>query len=119
MKRMNKMKKIQFIPILILISLMSACTNGSAASQSNTIVEAKLNEREEAILSTTSDQSFIYDFKVDSEHTKADVWIEKYEYGELVEEKYVQMSAEVNEKGSVLVTLAASLEDKKQTLINI
>ncbi len=71
------MKKVFIIAIASILALtLSACENNSV--KSNTIVHAELTDREIGILSTTSSQSFVFDFTIESEYKEALVWIDKY-----------------------------------------
>ncbi|QUW23614.1 hypothetical protein JSQ81_08980 [Sporosarcina sp. Marseille-Q4063] len=74
-----------FIIVALLVFVLSACVTNNA--KSNTISAVGLTERENAILSTTSDISFVFDFNTDSEYKEVSVWIEKYELGKLVDDK--------------------------------
>lgn len=81
------MKKISVILMILLVFLLGACDN-SSTSESNEIAGADLNEREDTILSTTSDNSFVFDYHIEKEYEEVVVWIEKYASGELVDDKY-------------------------------
>ena len=45
-----------------------------------------MTEREEVILLSTADKSFVFDFNVDDNYKDVAVWVEKYELGKLVGE---------------------------------
>ncbi|MCC5893962.1 MAG: hypothetical protein JJU16_00740 [Alkalibacterium sp.] len=113
------MKKIKITLILILISFTSACSNGAFGAGSNWIREAELTEREEGILATTSDKSLIFDFKMDNTKTTATIRIEKYIFGELIEEEFLHLSTEIENTGSITVTNTTSLTDPNQILLNV
>lgn len=93
------MKKRMILPMLTLISLMSACSN-------NTIAEAELTSREDYILMTTADQSFVYDFNLGNESKEAEIWVERYEFGELVEPSVSKMWTDVEGEGFILFSLS-------------
>lgn len=119
MKRVERMKKIFFIALLALLTFtLIACTNSKLAS--NTIVDAELTDREESILSTTSNQSFVFDFNVGSEYKEATMWVEKYEFGELVDERIGYFTVnEVLEDGSIIFTTSQSNDAENQILFNM
>lgn len=98
---------------LITISI-TACRN----TESNTIIKAELTDRENAILSTTSNQSFVFDFTIDSEYKQVSLWIEKYEYGELVDEGR-NITTEVMEQGSIIFTTSQLETMENQTVFTI
>lgn len=100
------MKKIHIMMILSLAALVSACSNGSATARSNTIAEAELTSREEYMLLTTSEHSFVYDFTLDSDHKEASIWVEKYEFGELTEPSVSRMWTEVEGSGFILFSVS-------------
>lgn len=112
------MKK-KWAMVLLLTSLMSACTNVAGGTKENTIREAELSDREQAILTTTSERSLVYDFNMDISKKVAHVRIEKYEFGNLVEEDFVHTSTEIEETGSIVVTNTNSMADQNQILLNV
>ncbi|KQL38859.1 hypothetical protein AN960_12855 [Bacillus sp. FJAT-25509] len=112
------MKKIISTTILILLVFsMSACTNNPKSN--NAISEAKLTKREKAILSTTSDKSFVYDFNVNSNYKELSVWIEKYEFGKLVGDKIDHITSGIKEDGSIIFTTSKTPNNQNQSLFNI
>ncbi|MCM3742164.1 hypothetical protein M3210_18175 [Oceanobacillus luteolus] len=84
----------------LFLLFLCACNNGN--STENKISVAELTDRENAILSTTSDKSFVFDFELDDEYTKVSVWIEKYEAGELVDDQLMELTSQVNKDGSII-----------------
>lgn len=93
--------------------LLSACANevgdgnesntagtSEEEAQANTIVESQLTEREEAILHGASNQSLIFDYTIDSSYDTADVWVEKYEFGEKTEMDIMHISMDISERDS-------------------
>lgn len=105
------MKKIIYLAMVTLV--LSGCVMAT-----NTIVLTELTDRENAILSTTSNQSFVFDFTIDSEYKQVSLWIEKYEYGELVDEGR-NMTTEVMEQGSIIFTTLQSESIENQTIFTI
>lgn len=111
--------------ILILITIfafvLSACDSDSsnAKTDTNTISSTDLSNMEKAILSTTSDDSFVFNFNIDSEYKKVSVWIEKYEDGELVDDKLSKLSSQPRENGAIILTTQKKNEEAKKRTFNI
>lgn len=100
------MKRLFAILILGLLTLaLSACSNNNAADL-NTISASELTERESAILSTTSDTSFVFDFNIDNEYEEVAIWIEKYESGNLVDDRLGHITTQTEQNGSIIFTLS-------------
>ncbi|MGN7387905.1 hypothetical protein [Sporosarcina sp. SAFN-015] len=97
----------------LLVFVLSACVTNNA--KSNTISAVELTERENAILSTTSDNSFVFDFNVDSEYEEVSVWIEKYELGKLVNNRISSITSQVEENGSVIFATSKAVGRKQYT----
>ncbi|MFJ7933823.1 hypothetical protein [Sporosarcina sp. NPDC096371] len=93
------MKKL-FLFVALSVLVLSACANND--SQSNTISTVELTERENAILTITSDKSFVFDFDIDSEYKELSVWVEKYEFGKLVDDKINSIITPVETSGSIV-----------------
>jgi len=110
------MKRL-FIILALLVFVLSACVNNNA--KSNTISAVELTERESAILSTTSDKSFVFDFNIDSAYKEVSVWIEKYELGKLVDDKISSISTPVEENGSIIFATSKADGSRKQHTFNI
>ncbi|MGD7018494.1 hypothetical protein ACQCVC_20690, partial [Bacillus altitudinis] len=88
------MKSISAILGIVLLAIsLNACDDNSP--QSNTLSVAEPTERENAILATTADRSFVFDFSIDSEYKEASVWIEKYEAGTLADDQINKLTAPV------------------------
>lgn len=98
--------------LLLCITPLTACSHSD--SDSNTISESDLSQREDAILATTSNQAFVFDFDMDSAYKEASVWIEKYEAGKLVNDKLNQLTTQIEDKGSIIFT--ASNKRNKENL---
>ena len=103
--------------IVLLLFVLSACSNSN--SNSNTISVAELTDRENTILSTTSDKSFVFDFEIDGEYKEVSVWIEKYEAGELVDVRLSEITTQIKENGSIIFTNPKTIETEKQHTFNI
>ena len=108
------MKRISSILIVLLTFLLSACDNSNANSKSNIIFPANLDERENAIISTTSEQSFVFDYNVDPEYKEVAVWIEKYESGKLVNDKLGHMTTETDINNGTIIFATSNRSDEKQ-----
>ena len=106
-------KLFVLLMIAIVVTVLGACNN---ESNSNTISIAELTEKEIGIFSTVADKSFVFDFNVDDEYEETSVWVEKYEFGELVESKLSHITAAVEETGSIIF---AASKNEKQNVINI
>lgn len=105
------------------ITFMALCLSGCvenmnhAASQteSNTISLAKLTEREEAILLSTAEQSFVFDFNTDDQFQEVHVWVEKYEEGKLTGE-VSSFSSQIHQTGSIIFTASKRTDESNQSL---
>lgn len=95
---MKKFISIWLISIFILIGC-----DQSNSEKSNSIKEATLTNREVAILDTVADKSFAFDYQ-SSGYKEAAVWLEKYESGELVDDKITWMMGSIEESGTILFT---------------
>ncbi|WP_017472366.1 hypothetical protein [Amphibacillus jilinensis] len=107
--------------VLMVVFIFSACSNDTNASTNtnknpNTIVDSELTDREEAILSTVSNQSFVFDFNIEDEYNEVSLWIEKYEFGELIDEQIGHFTTEVVKNGSIIFT---SVESEAIQMFNI
>lgn len=110
------MKKTYIIPIILFIFSLSACDNSNSNSKSNVIFAANLDERDNAIISTTSKESFIFDYNIDAEYKQVVVWIEKYESGKLIDKLgYMTTETEKNNGTIILATSKESDKEKQQT----
>jgi len=110
------MKKL-FSIVALSVFVLSACVNND--SQSNTISTVELTERENAILTITADRSFVFDFNIDSEYKELSVWVEKYEFGKLVEDNISSILTPVEESGSIIFATAKVDHSRSQQTFNI
>ena len=99
----------------LLIFILSACDDNN----SNTISVAELTDRENAILSSSSDNSFVFDFNIDKEYKEVTVWLEKYESGNLVEDKIGDLTVQVEGDGSIIFTTSKTNNSQKQPTFNM
>lgn len=95
--------------------ILSAC-GGHSKPEENIISAAELSERENAILSTTANQSFVFDFNVDGKYKEASVWVEKYESGKLVNDSISGIKSDIKENGSIIFTTSIHGDDQKQQI---
>jgi hypothetical protein len=110
------MKRL-FTLVALLIFVLSACVNNNA--KSNTVSAVELTERENAIISTTSDKSFVFDFNIDSDYKELSVWVEKYESGKLVNDAISSLITDVEGNGSIIFATSKPDENGKQQTFNI
>lgn len=112
-------KLFGFLLLILLIVILAACDNSNSQTDTNTVSAADLSQKESAILATTSEQSFVFDFNKGSEYEKVSIWIEKYEEGELVDEKIGQLLLEAEEAGSIIFTSPKKNDEEKKRTFNI
>lgn len=114
------MKRLLIILMGAMLALtLSGCWDNNV--KENTIVNAELTTRENAILSTTSNESFVFDFNIESEYKRVAVWMEKYESGKLIEERMGHLTTDVmdNGYGSIIFTTIEPNDIDNQTLFKI
>ncbi|MGG3891761.1 hypothetical protein [Metabacillus fastidiosus] len=113
------MRRVLFFAILTLFVLsLVACNDDNSNSEINTVSRAELTEREEMILLSTADQSFVFDFNVEDKYKEVAVWVEKYESGNLVGE-VTRISTEVNKMGTIIFSTSNTAEESDQALFNV
>lgn len=99
------MRKELILSMSIFITFFLHACQGNT-TESSKVLEADLTGREEAILSTTAEQSFVFDFHTDEELEELTVSVERYESGELIDDKLIYFSAEIQEEGSIIFTVS-------------
>lgn len=99
----------------MLVVVLGAC-NGK---ETNTISLAGLTEREDSILSMTTDQAFVFDFNVDDTYEEVLVVVEKYEKGILVEDKIMEGGGAIKESGSIVFSTAPNLDNDNESTFTI
>ncbi|WP_260285227.1 hypothetical protein [Peribacillus aracenensis] len=113
------MKKIFLSIILSLTSLsLVACKAGEPKS-GNDLSVPELTAREKAILENSSEHSFLIDFNVDDTYKEMSVWVEKYEFGKLVEPEMGRMTTAVSDNGTIIFTNSKTVADQNQSMFNI
>ncbi|WP_431027090.1 hypothetical protein [Lysinibacillus sp. LZ02] len=109
------MKKLSLY--IVFVFLLVACGDGEAKSN-NTISDAALSDREKTLLNAAAGNIlFTYDFSIESAGA-LEVWMEKYEYGELTEEQIGGVGTEVNKSGQIIVTLK-EVPQSKETIVRV
>ncbi|MFD1416931.1 hypothetical protein [Oceanobacillus jeddahense] len=103
--------KRKFMLLIIGLSTLALVACSQIGVDANTISVGELTEREDAILSTASDKSFVFDFNVDDEYKEVAIWIEKYEAGNLVNDSLGYMTTEAEQSGSIIFTLSEDVND--------
>ncbi|CAH0229037.1 hypothetical protein SRABI96_02628 [Peribacillus sp. Bi96] len=113
------MKKIFLSIILSLLSLsLVACKANDPKSENNLSVP-ELTAREKAILENTAEHSFLIDFNVDDTYKEMSVWVEKYEFGKLVEDEKGRMTTGIEKNGTIIFTTSKTDEEQDQSMFNI
>jgi len=115
-KGRNNMKRL-FTLVALLVFVLGACANNN--SKSNTISAVELTEREHAIITTTSDKSFVFEFNTDSDYKEVSVWVEKYESGKLVNDAISSLITDVEENGSIIFATSNPDDSGKKQTFNI
>ncbi|MBB6514430.1 hypothetical protein GGQ92_003281 [Gracilibacillus halotolerans] len=104
-------KFIGFLIFIIVFLFLVGCS-----SQSNTIAVAELSEREEAIISMTTDKVFVYEFQTEDGYEKLDIWIDKYESGKLIEDNGTQFGAFISEEGTIILTIVENADTNQNEI---
>src|SRR5690606_37888198 len=86
------------------------------SSQSNTITVAELSEREQAIISMTTDMGFVFEFQTKEEYGELNISLEKYESGELIEDNGTQFGAPINEEGTIILTIVENADNNQNEI---
>lgn len=106
------MRRFLFVMMIIFIGVMSACSDPKVDSVSNT----ELTEREKALLGTTTDISFVYDFNLGDGYKELVLWIEKYESGELVDDAVLKMGTDLSENTGTIIFTATEENNKREKI---
>lgn len=86
---------------VLLFGSLSACVSDDSNPAENMISTADINDREETILSTTADEAFLFDYR--TTYDEVTVWVEKYEHGELADDRLGLLTTQTDEKGSIIL----------------
>lgn len=109
---------VAFAGLALLAWMLAACKQNNNEVEIKALSQADLSEREDAILAATADQYMVFDFDMGKERKTLNVWVEKYQFGELVGEVN-WMSAEVEEKGAIVFVKLKRLEESKEAIFSI
>jgi hypothetical protein len=113
------MKKIILSIILSLLSFsLVACKAGEPKSE-NILSVPELTAREKAILENSSEHSFLINFSVDDTYKEMSVWVEKYEFGKLVEPEMGRMTTGIEKNGTIIFTTSKTDDDQKRSMFNV
>lgn len=100
----------------LLLGSLGACSSDDSTTVTNTISAADVNDREETILSTSTNESFLFDYH-NTDYDEVMVWVEKYESGELVDDQLGFVTTQASEEGSIIVATAINDNDGEQTFL--
>ncbi|MFP3727468.1 hypothetical protein U8V72_20005 [Priestia filamentosa] len=110
----------------LLTFLLGACSNNDASSsnsnskkEGNSISQAQLNKREEGIVSTLTNNSFVFDFNIKNTYKNVSLWVEKYEFGKLTKEKMNHLTNDIQGKGNIIFATTAIPDKPSQLIFNI
>ncbi|MDI2588482.1 hypothetical protein OR571_15510 [Psychrobacillus sp. NEAU-3TGS] len=105
------MKKVLLGFIVLFLLFLGACTNKTTLN--NALTEVQLTDREKFLLSSTSEQSFVFDFQADKKYKQISVWVDQYAFGKLVGEKINRLTMDIEEKGTLIFTAAQNVGEEK------
>ncbi|APC47540.1 hypothetical protein J5S49_09840 [Virgibacillus halodenitrificans] len=112
------MKKFIWIfAIFLVLSYLAGCSN-EQTSTSIKVNESDLSEREEAILLSTAEQSFIFDFKADPSYKEVELWLDKYEFGKKTE-KVNHLISDIKEKGYLMFAISKDAGEQEMSVFNV
>lgn len=112
------MKKIFLSISISLLSLSLVACKADVPKPENILSVPELTAREKAILESSSEHSFLIDFKVDDTYKEMSVWVEKYEFGKLVEDEKGRMTTGVEKNGTIIFTTSKTDDDQDQSMFN-
>lgn len=103
---------------MLLATLLASCNKEDIEkTHENTIKDAQLDAREENLLkAAVGDTLFTYDVSVDEHGGQLEIWLEKYEYGQLSEEKIGGIGSGVFEDSQILATVQQIPDTSKALL---
>ena len=105
------MKKMLYTALVaMLVIVLGACSG----NETNTISVADLTDREEEILSLTTNDAFLFDFNIDDTYQEVSFWVEKYESGKLVGKKINDATAPVYGNGSLMFARTQNPDNENQ-----
>ncbi|TQR21013.1 hypothetical protein [Psychrobacillus vulpis] len=104
-------------PVVLLAIALWGCTNNTLAD--NGVFEVELTDREEFLLNTTTDKYFVFDFQVSNGYKNLSLWVDKYEFGQLVEEEINYLSMNIEKKGTIIFTTSEIMKNPKEFSFNL
>lgn len=113
------MKKIILSIILSLLSFSLVACKADDQKSENSLSVPELTAREKAILENSSEHSFLIDFNVDETYKEMSVWVEKYEFGKLVEPEMGRMTTGIEKNGTIIFTTSKTDDDQKRSMFNV
>ncbi|MDT9754835.1 hypothetical protein ABEO47_00985 [Heyndrickxia faecalis] len=113
------MKKVLFACLALLLLCVLTGWNllgkSGKPANANTFKPAKLTANEEAILHASTDNSFLYQYRVDPHKYKSvRIWLEEYKYGKLVNGDLFELEGEAGKKGTIMFTASPVSENSKR-----
>lgn len=106
--------------ILIIILTLVACDYKPDSTSENTISVIEPTEREKAILTTTANKSFVYDFSVDQDYKNVHIWVERYEFGKLISKESNGITIGLDERnGTIIFSTNSVVGNEDQMLFRI
>ncbi|MGG3559674.1 hypothetical protein ABES23_24030 [Peribacillus frigoritolerans] len=113
------MKKIILSIILSLLSFSLVACKADDQKSENILSVPELTAREKAILENSSEHSFLIDFSVDDTYKEMSVWVEKYEFGKLVEPEMGRMTTGIEKNGTIIFTTSKTDDDQERSMFNV
>ncbi|YCI76572.1 hypothetical protein M1D47_23870 [Bacillus sp. R1-10] len=113
------MKKIYLSIILSLLSFSLVACKADDPKSENSLSVPELTAREKAILENSSEHSFLIDFNVDDTYKEMSVWVEKYEFGKLVEPEMGRMTTGIEKNGTIIFTTSKTDDEQNLSMFNI
>ncbi|MES9737757.1 hypothetical protein ABWK46_10485 [Peribacillus frigoritolerans] len=113
------MKKIYLSIILSLLSFSLVACKAVEPKSENILSVPELTAREKAILENSSEHSFLIDFSVDDTYKEMSVWVEKYEFGKLVEPEMGRMTTGIEKNGTIIFTTSKTDDDQERSMFNV
>ncbi|MFJ7994575.1 hypothetical protein ACIQY5_20685 [Peribacillus frigoritolerans] len=113
------MKKIILSIILSLLSFSLVACKAVEPKSENILSVPELTAREKGILENSSEHSFLIEFSVDDTYKEMSVWVEKYEFGKLVEPEMGRMTTGIEKNGTIIFTTSKTDVDQKRSMFNV
>ena len=107
-------KVFGMILFIILVTTLTACNQ----QKSDYISQKDLTDREESILTILTEEAEIFEFK-QSTYKEAKLFVEKYEFGKLVDDSLGSISTDIDENGYIIFARAKSASNMQNFHIGI